>query len=263
MCSMCFTRYVKITVKVTKCRHHEIMSESDDRPIAYEAYEELAEAYDARIATKPHNAYYDRPAVLSLLPDVQGLRVLDAGCGPGAYAEILAERGAQVVAVDASPKMISMAKKRLGDRAQVFVADISKPVPGLEDASFDLVVSPLVLNYMDDLAPVYQQFYRLLKMEGHLVASLGHPFFDFIYYKSDNYFATEKVGAVWKGFGKPVYVPAYRHSLSAILNPLLETGFTLERILEPLPTEEFKKADPEEYEKLMRYPSFIYLRARK
>jgi hypothetical protein len=54
-----------------------------EQPIALEAYSRLADASAARIDTKAHNAYYDRPAVLSLLPPVEGKRVLDAGCGPG------------------------------------------------------------------------------------------------------------------------------------------------------------------------------------
>jgi hypothetical protein len=56
----------------------------DDLSVA-DIYDELAEAYAARVETKPHNAYYERPATLSLLPDVKGKRVLDAGCGPGVY----------------------------------------------------------------------------------------------------------------------------------------------------------------------------------
>jgi len=232
-------------------------------PIALEAYEELAEAYDARVSTKPHNAYYDRPAVLSLLPEVRGLMVLDAGCGPGAYAEIMLEMGAHVVAVDVSPKMVAYAKKRLGERARVFLADLEKEIPGLEAETFDLIISPLVLNYIDDLRPIFARFYRLLKNGGTLVFSVGHPFFDFVYYKSENYFATEKVGTTWRGFGKPVYVPAYRHSLSALINPLLDAGFSLERVLEPLPTEDFRQADPEEYEQLMRSPGFLCIRARR
>ena len=55
----------------------------NEEPIAREAYGRLADAYAARLVTKAHNAFYDRPAVLSLLPPVQGKRVLDAGCGPG------------------------------------------------------------------------------------------------------------------------------------------------------------------------------------
>ena len=60
-------------------------------PLAFDAYERLAEAYSERVETKPHNAYYERPATLGLLPDVEGLRVLDAGCGPGG-SERLADR---------------------------------------------------------------------------------------------------------------------------------------------------------------------------
>ena len=37
-----------------------------EKPLAYDAYESLAEDYAARVDTKPHNAYYDRPAILSL-----------------------------------------------------------------------------------------------------------------------------------------------------------------------------------------------------
>src|SRR6516225_6970499 len=62
-------------------------------------YSGFADRYSAAVPTKPHNALYERPAMLSLLPDVRGRRVLDAGCGPGLYAEWLAQQGASVVAV--------------------------------------------------------------------------------------------------------------------------------------------------------------------
>ena len=62
---------------------------------------ELAEAYSAKVETKAHNALYERPATLSLLPPVKGKRVLDAGCGPGVTAQWLVDRGAEVVGFDA------------------------------------------------------------------------------------------------------------------------------------------------------------------
>ncbi len=46
------------------------MDDQKSQPVAQQAYDVLAEAYAARIDTKPHNAYYERPATLSLLPDV-------------------------------------------------------------------------------------------------------------------------------------------------------------------------------------------------
>jgi hypothetical protein len=51
--------------------------------------------------------------------------------------------------------------------------------------------------------------------------------------------------------------------MGEVINPLIETGFMLDKLLEPLPTPEFKQADPEEYEQLMRSPGFLCLRARK
>jgi 2-polyprenyl-3-methyl-5-hydroxy-6-metoxy-1,4-benzoquinol methylase len=68
-------------------------NDHEDKPVALDAYDALAESYAALVDTKPHNAYYERPATLSLLPDVRGKRVLDAGCGPGVYSEWLASRG--------------------------------------------------------------------------------------------------------------------------------------------------------------------------
>jgi SAM-dependent methyltransferase len=235
----------------------------ESTPLALRAYEELAEAYAARIDTKPHNAYYDRPATLSLLPDVQGKRVLDAGCGPGAYAQWLVEHGAEVVALDVSPKMVGFARQRLGDRATVLQADFSRPLDFLPDASFDIVLSALALEYVPDWRAVFHEFHRLLRQPGWFVCSVGHPFADFKRHNDGNYFDIEMVEEEWHGFGTPWRVRFYRRSLQESLNPLLEAGFALDRILEPRPTEEFRLADPKDYEELCREPGFLCIRAVK
>ena len=61
--------------------------------VAYEAYGKLADEYAARVDTKPHNAYLEMPATLSIMPDVNGKRVLDAGCGTGRYTRWLLDHG--------------------------------------------------------------------------------------------------------------------------------------------------------------------------
>jgi SAM-dependent methyltransferase len=236
----------------------------NDDPIALDAYETLAEAYASVIDTKPHNAYYERPATLSLLPEVRGKRVLDAACGPGVYAEWLLSRGAEVVAVDVSPNMVDLARRRLGPTVDVHHADLIKPLTFLDSESFDVVLSPLTMNYIKDWHPVFTEFHRVLRPGGHFIFSVTHPSFDYVYFKSNNYFETEFVSSEWKGFEKVrVNMPSFRRSLEATLNPIAEAGFRLEKILEPRPTEEFQKADPEEYEKLLEQPVFLCIRATK
>jgi len=234
----------------------------EDKPVALEAYEALAERYAALIDTKPHNAYYERPATLSLLPDVGGQHVLDAGCGPGAHAEWLVSNGARVVALDVSPKMVRLARERLGDRAEVLQADFGRPL-AFADQSFDIVVSALAMDYVADWAAVFREFYRVLRSSGWLVMSCGHPFADMLSHPESNYFQVDLVEWVWKGFGMPVRMPSFRRPLGAVLNPLLHAGFALDRVLEPLPTEAFRKADPEDFDRLARQPVFLCLRALK
>ena len=234
------------------------------QPIAQDAYNDLAEAYAALVDTKPHNAYYERPATLSLLPDVNGKRVLDAGCGPGVYAEWLVAHGGIVVAFDANEKMVALAKQRLGEKVQVLQANLEAPLDFLADTSFDGVISPLVMDYVKLWEPVFREFHRVLKPGGYLVFSMEHPYMKYAtHHLMSNYFKVERVEYVWRGFGKPVSVPSYRRPLSGVINPLLQAGFVLDQILEPLPTEEFWEKDPEDYEELMRSPGFMCVRALK
>lgn len=237
---------------------------ADEKPIAQEAYDALAEVYAARLDTKPHNAFYERPATLSLLPEVKGKRVLDAGCGPGVYAEWLAERGAQVTAIDVNEKMVRLARQRVGERARVILANLERPLDFLEDGWFDVVISPLAMDYVKDWEQAFGEFNRVLKAGGHLVFSMEHPYTKYAdHLESSNYFEIEQVEYTWRGFGGAVQVPSYRRSMSQVINPLIQAGFRLEQILEPRPTEEFRREEPEEYEELNRRPGFMCVRVVK
>jgi SAM-dependent methyltransferase len=241
------------------------MTRPEDRepPMALEAYEKLADDFAVLVETKAHNAYYERPATLSLLPSVSGLRVLDAGCGPGVYAEWLVERGAVVVGIDVSKRMVAIARERLGDRARILHADLEEPLDFLDDASFDLVLAPLVVDYVRDWRTLFAGFHRLLRPGGWFVLSVEHPFSDFSYRHMTSYFDAETVECTWRGFRNPVPVRSLRRPLGELINALVDSGFMLDRLLEPRPVEEFREADPVEYEKLMRRPGFLCVRARR
>ena len=233
------------------------------KPIAYEAYQKLAGAYAANIDTKPHNAYYDRPATLSLLPDIRQMRIFEAGCGPGAYTRELLDRGAEVVACDVSERMLDLARQRVGFDVDFRLLDLTQPLDMFSDESFDGVLAPLCLDYIEDWKTLFCEFQRMLKPGGFFVFSCGHPEFDAKYYNTNNYFSVERVESEWTGFGVDVMMPGYRRPWTALLNPIIDAGLQIERVHEPQPTEDFKLADPIRYKSLMHRPGFACVKARK
>ncbi len=92
-----------------------------------------------------------RAMILSWLPeDLQGARILDAGCGTGALAIELAKRGARVVAVDVSPTLVDLARERApavtgAGGATFAVGDMLDPTLG----RFDYVVAMDSLIHYD------------------------------------------------------------------------------------------------------------------
>ncbi|TDA67099.1 MAG: class I SAM-dependent methyltransferase [Chloroflexi bacterium] len=223
-------------------------------------YDAMADAYNAHVDTQPHNALYERPAVLSLLPPLAGLTVLDAGCGSGWYAQHYLEHEVKrVVCVDASEKMTAAARARLGERAQVLVADLGQSLNFATNGEYDLVVAPLVLHYLLDWLPTLREFHRVLKPNGLFVFSTHHPIMDFKLFNLPDYFATALIEDEWST-GKVTY---YHHSLSAICATLAEAGFSIERLLEPQPVPAMQASHPELYDRLMHNPWFLVIRARR
>ena len=112
-----------------------------------------------------------------------------------------------------------------------------------------------------DLVAAVSEIHRVLKPGGRFQFSAGHPSFDAEYFETENYFSVEEVRATWSGFGIEVQMPSYRRSWEEALNPLVDAGFVLERLVEPRPTEQFRLADPDCYERLMHRPGFVCVRA--
>lgn len=240
------------------------MPNTPEKSIGEQNYEQFAHRYAQLAPTKPHNAYYERPATMSLIPDVDGKHVLDAGCGPGDYAERLIERGAHVVAFDVTPDFVEITRQKVGDKATVLRADLNHPLDFADDATFDLVICPLVLDYIEHWDSVFQEFFRVLKPNGILIFSGGHPLFDVQFVPDGIYFDIELFEGQWRGFGKPYpLIKAYRRPLSAALNPLVKAGFILDEILEPIPTQKFKDNDPESYAYHTKKPAFWCIKSHK
>lgn len=232
----------------------------DEGPTVEDAYDKLAQTYKTR-EEDPYCADFEFPAMTELVPDIAGKRVLDAGCGHGRYAEWLIEGGADVLAVDENTEMLEGARRRIGEQAEIRRADITKSLEFADDNEFDGVICGLSLHYVEDWRQPFTEFARILRPNGFLVFSAQHPVDEYIAFESENYFETEQERMTWSASGEEIDVPFYRRPFSEVVNPLVETGFRLDELVEPKPKESFKEKKPESYEKRLRYPTFLCIRA--
>ena len=89
-----------------------------------------------------------RAKMLGALPaDLTGLRVLDAGCGAGPATIEMAQRGAEVVAVDISPSLVEIASKRLPEPLRGQVTFASGDMLSADHGTFDHVIAMDSLIY--------------------------------------------------------------------------------------------------------------------
>jgi SAM-dependent methyltransferase len=224
-------------------------------------YDTFAQAYARDNESNAFNAYYERPAALSLLGDVAGLRVLDAGCGAGAHAALLVERGATVTGVDQSAAMIEIASERLSENARFLQADLGEPLP-FQDGLFDAVLASLVMHYLRDWEPTLRELHRVLVPGGRLVVSTHHPFMDHQLAGGGNYFATYAFSEEWRRGGHTVEMRFWHRPLHAMVRALQDAGFAVERIDEPPPDAAVRDLDPAAWQSLTTEPRFIFFAAR-
>lgn len=233
-----------------------------ETPIALAAYELLADGYDAKAETKAENGFNEHPAMRACVGDVTGLAVLDAGCGPGFLArDLLAAGATRLVALDVSPRMIELAKLKTGGAAECHVSDLAKPL-GLDDDSFDLVVSSLAMDYVRDWSVPLGSFRRILKPDGRLVMSVQHPMGSYDWFKPPSAFGVHLCEATWRGFtDQPVVVPDFYRSFEELINPVIAAGFRIQRLHETRPVPALRALDRRKFERGNSFPTFMIIDA--
>jgi SAM-dependent methyltransferase len=224
-------------------------------------YDQFAAAYSADNEANAFNALYERPAMLALLGDVRGKRVLDAGCGAGALAEALLDGGALVTGLEISERMAELARARLERRATIHVADLSAPLAMYPDASFELVAASLVLHYLQQWEPALLELRRVLVPDGALVLSTHHPTMDWQLH-GGSYFATREITETWLKGGVPATVKFWRRPLTAMIASFRACGLVLEDVVEPMPVDACAERFPDAYASLTTSPRFLFFRLR-
>jgi len=253
------------------------MSDRTLREKAREDWNRLAKRYwTFRKEGGTHNELVEIPAMSSLVGDVKDKVVLDAGCGFGYYSIILAEKGAIVTGIDISEKMVELAKNNAAKasvKCQFFVCDM-QDLTIFDSNTFDLVTSSIVAGYLDDLKKAFSEVFRVLKTGGAFTFSENHPILRGwwekddegrrLHWNIDNYFERSIDTNKWKTKSGEVIETTSRHrTVQDYFDALISSGFVVERLTEPEPTEDGKLLNKERYERAKRIPIFILFKARK
>src|SRR6478609_2936683 len=125
-----------------------------------DAYDRWSRQYDDdRNATRDLDAFVLRQVPLHLA----GARVLEVGCGTGKNSAWLVSQARELIALDFSPGMLDVARRRVRSSTARFVEhDITRPWP-VESESVDVVVGNLVLEHVRELGPVFAEAARVLR----------------------------------------------------------------------------------------------------
>jgi SAM-dependent methyltransferase len=215
---------------------------------ALEVYELWADTY----APEPHNPLMavEQRAVMGLMPDVRGRRVLDLACGSGRYSRLVAAAQASpVVSLDLSPAMLRRAATDLRIQASMDRLPFA-------DARFDVVVCGLALGHTPELGCWMREAARVLVPGGTLLYSDFHP-------------AASQRGLrrTFKDRSERVRTVAHRcHSVEAQRAAAAAAGLTVEHVLELRAGIEFVEAfDGAEafYRREHGTPLVLVVRARK
>lgn len=211
--------------------------------------------------------------LLALLPHVIGRRVLDLGCGAGQLAHCLATRGAaEVVGIDVSERMLALARAEWAHPHVIYsraaIEDATFP-----PARFDVVVSSLVFHYVDDYRGLVLRIAEWLAPGGVLVYSTEHPIFTARLPGDGWVLDDEGRRARWSldryadegARDETWFIPGVRkvhRTFATLINGLLDAGLVIERVVEPVPSNEWLDSHPQARDERRR-PMFLLVRACK
>jgi len=244
-------------------------TEVDLKKIA-ELYDEFAsEYYESRIISggRLFNEYIEMPIVQTLIPNgMESKKVLDIGCGIGVYSRFLGMKGANVTAIDISPKMIEVAKKNCFD---IDVDFVNVSFQDYESShKFDLIIGGFMLGYFYDLKNDFRKINSLMNNHtSSCILSMIHPVKlssierEDGKYVLDNYFDESLYESDFMSEEKEI--PLKKWTFTDISDAAYNAGLYLDRIVEPTPSSHISNFDKNLIDFYNRCPSVLVVKLKK
>jgi 2-polyprenyl-3-methyl-5-hydroxy-6-metoxy-1,4-benzoquinol methylase len=240
------------------------------------SWDNAADAWIDHADTSQYQKLFLQPRMMALAGDVAGKRVLDLGCGEGAYSRELVRRGARVTGIDGSARLVDAARHRAAaDRLDVDYRCLNaNALTGIADGSFDLIVASMVMMNVEDYPGTLREAHRVLAPGGSLCMSTTHPCFsapvsDWVggkgkraqHFAVDRYF--ERIA--WEDRIAPSFrTPTLRRHrpLEDYMQGAIDAGFVLRVFQEPMATDDDLRATSR-FEYMTRVPYFLFMRWQK
>jgi ubiquinone/menaquinone biosynthesis C-methylase UbiE len=254
------------------------------KPAASTSWDPLAAWYDGWVGEggSEHHRLVAIPAILRLLQLQAGESLLDVGAGQGVLAPYVAKAGATYVGIDASPRLLDMARAHHGTMGTFLHGDARAlhRIKELKPASFDAAAFLLSLHDMDPLEDVLAEAARMLSPTGRLVLLITHPAFrvprqsgwgwdegrKLVFRRVDRYLTPLPVPMkTYRGRDGERTTTSFHRPLHSYVNSLQDCGLLTDRI-EEVPAHKLRKdgANPKANERARQeIPLFLGLRARK
>jgi 2-polyprenyl-3-methyl-5-hydroxy-6-metoxy-1,4-benzoquinol methylase len=214
------------------------------------------------------------PAVQDAVGQVDGVRVLDAGCGEGYLSRFFANRGAEVTGIDSSADLIEAAKgHKLAPELPVSFDVGSVDALPYDAETFDLVLCNHVMNDLQDPVQAIDEFSRVLRPDGRIVIMMLHPcFYNKHAERGDQknnliasaYFQQRRVSQHFEvdGITSPAANTAWLRPLEYYTKSLAQAGFVITGLSEPHPSEQMI-ADDDWWRTSFSRPLFLLITAQK
>jgi SAM-dependent methyltransferase len=233
---------------------------------------DIPEVLEYYLAHRGHpdnpNGSLERPVFLELAGNLTNLDIIDLGCGDACFGkDALLEGAGSYEGIEISKAMFNIAHQTLaGTSGKVRHESIETWQAKAEQV--DLVSSRLALNYVENLKPVFQEIYKVLRPGGQLIISVEHPVITSNFaslaegrrttWLVDNYFKPGARKHMWLGSE----ITKYHHTLEEYFNLVKDNGFELMCVRESCPKRDNFLSETE-YKRRLRIPLFLFLAARK
>lgn len=232
------------------------------------SWDEVAEDYHKTVGDTgdSYHRIFVNPVIFEILGDVKNKSILDLACGQGYLSRILAKKGANVIGLDVSKKMlqIAMASEESDPLGIRYIHSSSGEMSDITDVSIDWIVSTFGFHDIREIGDTIQECSRVLKKGGKIVFAIPHPF---SYSKraedDEGYFLKMKRYMSDREVPHPKYketdVKAYHRPLSLYFEKLFSAGLQMIAFREI--TTNLQRGQPIKDERLLAYrkeiPGFL------